>query len=260
MLDPTAFQNEMKAQRDAYARDLPRRLAIVRSLWAETEAGTDIALRSLGDEVHKLRGSAGMYGFSELSQTAGMLDVAVARFFASGDDLAAWHDQLDRLVAALTRSSEMPQEPLPDQPLPGSVLTDGDSPSPLAGSYHDQSLVLVVDDEKPVRDAIRFYLEQIGFRSISAADGAQAVEMAARHAPDVVLMDIRMPKMDGLQATQRIYENPRLRNIPIVFLTAEDSTDKVLRALSYSTEGYLVKPVDMDTIADKLTAVLANAA
>ena len=185
-----------------------------------------------------------------MSETAGLLDVALTSFFGSEERLEAWRDQLGELVMGLVRSGETPQDAMPNAPVPSVYADNG----------YDQSLVLVVDDEQPVRDAIRFYLEQVGFRSMCAADGAEAIEIANQHAPDIILMDIQMPKMDGIQATEQLYENPDLKEVPVVFLTAEDDTNTVLRALSRSSEGYLVKPVEMETIANKLMTVLAATA
>lgn len=250
MSDMNTFQAQMQAQRDAYAHDLPRRLSDIETLWQQALGGHQEALREVHGLTHKLRGSAGMYGFARVSEAAGLLDVALSSFFGSEGSLDEWRDQLGELIAVLCRAAQHAQEALPDF----------DIPSAYPNEPYDQSLVLVVDDEQPVRDSIRFYLEQVGFRCISAADGAEAVELATQTPPDIILMDIQMPTLNGLEATQLLSENPRLKEIPVVFLTAEDDTDTVLKALSVSSEGYLVKPVEMETIASKLMTVLAATA
>ncbi|MEM1043378.1 MAG: response regulator [Bacteroidota bacterium] len=250
MSNLNTFQAQMQAQRDAYAHDLPRRLSDIQTLWGQAIAGRAESLREMNGLVHKLRGSAGMYGFGNVSETAGLLDVALSSFFGSEQDLGTWRAQLGALVEALARSAEGPQDDLPELELPSAYADD----------KYDQSLVLVVDDEQPVRDAIRFYLEQVGFRLVCASDGAEAVKLASETTPDIILMDIQMPNMTGLQATKLLYENPSLKDVPVVFLTAEDDTDTVLKALSYSSEGYLLKPVEMETIANKLMTVLAATA
>ncbi len=247
MSDLHTFHAQMQAQRGAYARDLGGRLTEVQTLWDRATGEGD--LRELHGQVHKLRGSAGMYGFARVSEAAGLLDVALSSFFGSRDGLDAWRERLGERVAMLVRSGEEAQDVLPKHEPP--THTD-------AG--YDQALVLVVDDEQPVRDAVRFYLEQVGFRSVSAADGEEAVATATQRPPDIILMDIQMPRMNGLEATRLMCEDARLKDVPVVFLTAEDDTDTVLKALSVSSEGYLVKPAEMETIANKLMTVLAATA
>ncbi len=249
MSDMNTFQAQMQAQRDAYAHDLPRRLSGIQALWSEALDGNEERLREAHALIHKLRGSAGMYGFGRVSEAAGLLDVALSSFFGSERGLEEWSDQLGELVSTLVASTEEPQDALPNIAAPS-----------LYAQNYDQSMVLVVDDEQPVRDSIRFYLEQVGFRSICAANGQEAIEMATQTPPDIILMDIQMPEMNGLEATASMAEDPQLKDVPVVFLTAEDDTDTVLKALSVSSEGYLVKPVEMDTIASKLMTVLAATA
>src|SRR5688572_6093897 len=110
--------------------------------------------------------------------------------------------------------------------------------------------VLLADDQALVRAGFRALLDaQPDFTVVGeAGDGADAVRLAARERPDVVLMDIRMPGMDGLEATRRIAAEPRCADVRILILTTFDLDDYVFEALRAGAAGFLVKdtePVDL---------------
>jgi DNA-binding NarL/FixJ family response regulator len=116
--------------------------------------------------------------------------------------------------------------------------------------------VLVVDDQELVRAGFCVILEAAGFSVVGeAADGAQAVEVAARERPDVVLMDVRMPVMDGLEATRRIKVSPDAPKV--VILTTFDLDDYVYEALRAGASGFLLKDAPR---ADLIAAVRLAAA
>lgn len=99
--------------------------------------------------------------------------------------------------------------------------------------------VLVVDDEKEIRDAIEIYLSYEGIRTIQAADGIEALEKLAEHEIHAILLDIMMPRMDGIAATFKIREQ---KNIPIIILSAKsEDTDKIL-GLQVGADDYVTKP------------------
>jgi DNA-binding NarL/FixJ family response regulator len=103
--------------------------------------------------------------------------------------------------------------------------------------------VLVVDDEALVRSGFRVLIETEPGMSVvgEAGDGATAVELARRTRPDVVLMDIRMPGMDGLEATRRIAADPELAGVHVLVLTTFDHDEHVVEALGAGASGFLVK-------------------
>jgi DNA-binding NarL/FixJ family response regulator len=117
--------------------------------------------------------------------------------------------------------------------------------------------VLVVDDHSLVRAGFRSVLsteddiEVVG----EAATGADAVDIAAREVPDVVLIDIRMPGMDGLEATRRITANPRLRNTKVVVLTTFDLDEYVFGALKAGASAFLLKGVEPQVLIDAVRTV-----
>ncbi len=116
--------------------------------------------------------------------------------------------------------------------------------------------VLVVEDFEDTRAVMRLELEQRGFRVIEATDGKQGVELAARERPDIIIMDIGLPLMDGIEATRRIRGDNSLRDVLIVALTAHHETEYRAQALAAGCDAYLTKPVDFDWLIDLLGRLL----
>jgi CheY-like chemotaxis protein len=117
--------------------------------------------------------------------------------------------------------------------------------------------ILVVEDYDDVSLAMRLALERQGYHILEASDGAQAVEVAARERPEVILMDLSLPVMDGLKATERIRADPASRDAIIVAVTAHQEQDYRARALAAGCNAFVTKPVDFDWLKDLLDKLLA---
>ncbi len=117
--------------------------------------------------------------------------------------------------------------------------------------------VLVVDDHPLVRAGFRSILSTEDDITVvgEARDGVEAVAMADQYAPDVVLMDIRMPRVDGLEATGRITTNPRLARTRVIVLTTFDLDDYVFGALRAGASGFLLKGVEADALIEAVRTV-----
>jgi signal transduction histidine kinase/CheY-like chemotaxis protein len=120
----------------------------------------------------------------------------------------------------------------------------------------ERGTVLVADDAPSNRALLREWLAQAGLTIIEAEDGRQAVQMAQEHHPDVILMDLRMPNLDGYEATQQIKAQIETQAIPIIALTAIATTDETAKARSCGFDGYLVKPLVIQTILTELARFL----
>ena len=107
-----------------------------------------------------------------------------------------------------------------------------------------QSEILLVDDDERNRMVITALLETQGYRVTEVASGEAALNQIAQRAPDIILLDIMMPGMDGYEVASRIKQNPATQTIPIIMITALEDTDSKLRALNLGAEDFLTKPVN----------------
>ena len=112
--------------------------------------------------------------------------------------------------------------------------------------------VLVVEDFEDNRFMMRRLLEMSGYRVVEAVNGQQAVETAGRERPDIILMDLSLPMLDGLAATRRIREQDGLARVPIVAVSAHDSADFHAEALAAGCNEYVTKPIDFDQLVNLL--------
>jgi two-component system cell cycle response regulator len=116
--------------------------------------------------------------------------------------------------------------------------------------------VLLADDSSTVRAIARMELETAGYSVLEAADGKQALALALEMQPDVVLLDIEMPVMDGYETVQALKADPRTADVPVVFLTGRVSADDVVRALRLGGHDYLRKPPEAAELLARVSAAL----
>lgn len=118
--------------------------------------------------------------------------------------------------------------------------------------------VLVVEDFEDNRFMMRRLLEMSGYRVIEAVNGKQAVEAAISERPDLILMDLSLPMLDGLAATRRIREAEGLGRVPIVAVSAHDSADFHTEALAAGCNEYVTKPIDFDHLVRILDGLVSR--
>jgi CheY-like chemotaxis protein len=112
--------------------------------------------------------------------------------------------------------------------------------------------ILIADDHDDTRLLLRLLLERRGYRVVEAVDGEEAVEAARRECPDIILMDLGLPKLDGLAASRRIREDPQTRDALIVALTAHVEPQYRASALAAGINAFVTKPVDFDWLDNLL--------
>ena len=125
-----------------------------------------------------------------------------------------------------------------------------------------ESDVLVVDDSAAIRKILTRVLRQTGMAIQTiheAGDGQEALTLMAQHRIDLVLSDINMPKMDGLQLLASLKASPQWRKIPVVMITTEGGETKVAEAVRLGAAGYVRKPFTADQIKEKLVGILEPA-
>ncbi|HLF97052.1 MAG TPA: fused response regulator/phosphatase [Methylococcaceae bacterium] len=122
-------------------------------------------------------------------------------------------------------------------------------------THAPQLKILVVDDDAISRLLVARLVEQMGHFSVVAGNGVEAVEVYEREQPDLVLMDVLMPEMDGYEATRRIKALAADKWVPVIFLTRLDSDNSLIQALEVEADDYLVKPVNFATLRAKIGAM-----
>ena len=119
--------------------------------------------------------------------------------------------------------------------------------------------ILIVEDDELNRDSLRRLLRRRGFEIVLAVDGSEGVAVARAEAPDLILMDMSLPGIDGWEATRRIKDAPETRSVPIIALTAHAMASDRDRALQAGCDDYDTKPIDLDRLIPKIRALLSDA-
>jgi len=120
--------------------------------------------------------------------------------------------------------------------------------------------ILLVEDNETNRDMLGRRLQRRGYEVIIAVDGAEGVSMAQRDAPDLILMDMSLPVLDGWEATRRLKAAPETQAIPVIALTAHAMSGDREQALEAGCDDYDTKPIELDRLLGKIEALLHNRA
>ena len=115
--------------------------------------------------------------------------------------------------------------------------------------------VLVVDDEEPILELLKYNLEKSGYDVKTAENGMKAVEIAKKFTPDLVLLDIMMPKMDGVETCRLIREIPEMQKSFVVFLTARSEEYSEVAAFDVGADDYITKPIKPRALMSRISAL-----
>ena len=116
--------------------------------------------------------------------------------------------------------------------------------------------ILVVDDERDLLDLIEYNLKKEGFKVFKAENGQEGISKAKEHRPDLILLDIMMPKMDGLEAVEIMRKDDDLKKTPIIFLTARSDEKTEIDGLNKGGDDYITKPISTTKLVSRIKAVL----
>ena len=120
----------------------------------------------------------------------------------------------------------------------------------------NEGRILVVDDESALRLVCRVNLDSVGFDVLEAGDGETALSLARTETPDLILLDVMLPGLDGWEVAEKLAQLPETREIPIVFLTARSAASDELRGHAVGGVGYIAKPFDPAALSQTVTTVL----
>lgn len=122
----------------------------------------------------------------------------------------------------------------------------------------ERALVLVADDEQDIRDLVGHRLEQAGYDVIHAADGEEGLRAVREREPDLVVLDVKMPRMNGYEVTRRIRADSATRDIPVLLLSASVHESEVSQGLEAGADSYLLKPFRPAELREQVRPLLAG--
>jgi DNA-binding response OmpR family regulator len=120
------------------------------------------------------------------------------------------------------------------------------------------SKILIAEDEPDIRELVTFMLRFAGYEVVAASNGEDAVRTAAREIPDLVIMDVRMPRMTGYDACRLMKANPDLRHVPVVFLSAKGQESEIQSGLDAGAEAYILKPFSPAELTNRVRGILSR--
>ena len=147
------------------------------------------------------------------------------------------------------------KDPLATSGLPTFQRNDAPRPAP---PLEPRFLILVVDDSADNLAMISLDLQQQNYRVVTASNGEDAIKIAEQTNPNLILMDINLPELDGLAATRRIRDIETLREVPVVAVTAFGTEGFQRAAYDVGVDGYLTKPIDMDRMHQLIARLLST--
>jgi CheY-like chemotaxis protein len=118
--------------------------------------------------------------------------------------------------------------------------------------------ILIAEDEPDIRELVAFTLRFAGHEVTAASNGEEAVQIASQAFPDLILMDVRMPRMTGYDACRLMKASPTLKDIPVVFLSAKGQDSEIAAGLEAGAEDYLLKPFAPDQLTERVRTILAK--
>jgi DNA-binding response OmpR family regulator len=118
--------------------------------------------------------------------------------------------------------------------------------------------ILIAEDERDIRDLIAFTLQFAGYEILTASNGEEEYFTALKELPDLIISDVRMPKMTGYEACQKLKAEPTTKHIPVVFLSAKGQEAEVKAGLEAGATEYLLKPFAPDQLMNKVAEILAK--
>ena len=123
----------------------------------------------------------------------------------------------------------------------------------------EKATILVADDDPKVRELLRIFLEKVGYRVILAGNGTEAISMAQENVPDVILVDVMMPQMDGFEVCRQLRNDTRIGHVPILMLTSRSALGDKLSGFESGADDYVTKPFDLDELLARIRALLRRA-
>jgi DNA-binding response OmpR family regulator len=116
--------------------------------------------------------------------------------------------------------------------------------------------ILIAEDDRDIRELIAISLTYAGYEVVSASDGQQAVDLTIEEKPDLIMLDVRMPRLTGFQALEQIKEQPEFEDVPVVILSAKGQETEIQSGLDLGASQYILKPFAPDELIEKIRQIV----
>lgn len=225
--------------RQEYLQRLPHRFGELQALWELLRQGDLTVLANLHRMAHSLAGSAGSYGFGKIGQIARLVERTLEGRQAVADlDTPVIEHLLEELRAEIQAAAQ-------------TVVVGMDHPSAMMPPLK----VLIADDDHASAHLLEALMKSLGHQTCVAADGKMAVALFQQEHPDLVLMDVIMPEMDGMEATRQIKALAGDTFVPIIFLTGMTDNISLISCLEAGGDDFVPKPFTSGVLKAKLLAM-----
>jgi DNA-binding response OmpR family regulator len=206
---------------------------------------------SIRNSLHRWAGAGGTLGFPQITRLARELETLLATFHPN---------QRDELRQKLAELLDQFRHAVPvSQPIaaPRKENKENEVTGIVEGPTSVKPVVLVGDDDAALRAVIRLALERAGFECRLAADGLQTYTMALDNPPDVIILDLHMPRLNGFQVLRRLRREWSTYKIPVIFLTASREESDIIGGAELGADGYMIKPFNTNDLLARLEQVIA---
>ena len=119
--------------------------------------------------------------------------------------------------------------------------------------------ILIAEDDRDIRELIVISLTYAGYEVVSASDGQQAVDLIIEETPDLIMLDVRMPRLTGFEALEQIKERPEFKDTPVVILSAKGQEAEIQKGLDLGANQYILKPFSPDELIKKIDQIVTDA-
>ena len=137
-------------------------------------------------------------------------------------------------------------------------LARGGGGEPVTSTETQPATILVADDEQDIRELVAYRLSRSGYTIIEARDGEEAFRLAAEQVPDLAVLDVMMPRLNGFDLTERLRNTPATRRLPILLMSASVQEADISRGFAAGADGYLTKPFTPDQLLTEVRDVLGR--
>ena len=252
------LEEQLNEVSSVFTGQLKEKVALMEATWSAIAIEKEIdieALHILSDVAHELHGQGTFFGYPEVTEYAGQLEEICDTLIQASDIISTEARQkIASHIHHLKKTADV------DTEIKELFENDQDALKVIS-EYKKNELfsaqpkrILLIDDANAMRRKIALTLREAGFEVFEAADGPTGIDLAIKTTPDLILLDIKMPEVDGFEVQRTIRSQTALEDIPLIFITSlgRVSIAQIQEALSYGITDYIAKPFKMAKLLEKV--------